>query len=165
MNNLTVAGGKISHRGYFFFACTGIFFLPFCGLYICSLMADVTQQSVSWCLQHALICWQAFQESICHCLQKYCLNYSAALLYLDNLKPREDFGIYVKVRGRGGGNHWERLNCVRESELWQGRHVTWQRGAKCKRGHTATSLPERQTNSSVSPESCQREECDHFSHV
>nr|XP_033489952.1 pleckstrin homology domain-containing family G member 7 isoform X2 [Epinephelus lanceolatus] len=39
---------------------------------------------------------KAFQESICHCLQKYCLNYSAALLYLDSLKPREDFGSYVK---------------------------------------------------------------------
>ncbi|XP_071358859.1 pleckstrin homology domain-containing family G member 7 [Trachinotus anak] len=39
---------------------------------------------------------KAFQESICHCLQKYCLNYSTALLYLDSLKPREDFGAYVK---------------------------------------------------------------------
>ncbi|XP_042352796.1 pleckstrin homology domain-containing family G member 7 isoform X2 [Plectropomus leopardus] len=39
---------------------------------------------------------KAFQESICHCLQKYCLNYSTALLYLDSLKPREDFGSYVK---------------------------------------------------------------------
>ncbi|XP_035520238.1 pleckstrin homology domain-containing family G member 7 isoform X1 [Morone saxatilis] len=38
----------------------------------------------------------AFQESICHCLQKYCLNYSTALLYLDSLKPREDFGSYAK---------------------------------------------------------------------
>uniref|UniRef100_A0A3Q3XB99 Uncharacterized protein n=1 Tax=Mola mola TaxID=94237 RepID=A0A3Q3XB99_MOLML len=37
---------------------------------------------------------KAFQGSICHCLQKYCLNYSAALLYLEHLKPREDFGIY-----------------------------------------------------------------------
>ncbi|XP_054633116.1 pleckstrin homology domain-containing family G member 7 [Dunckerocampus dactyliophorus] len=37
-----------------------------------------------------------FQESICHCLQKYCLNYSTALIYLDSLKPREDFGSYVK---------------------------------------------------------------------
>ena len=45
----------------------------------------------------ASICWQAFQESICHCLQKYCLNYTTALLYLDSLKPREDFGSYVKV--------------------------------------------------------------------
>uniref|UniRef100_A0A3P9PYI9 Pleckstrin homology domain containing, family G (with RhoGef domain) member 7 n=1 Tax=Poecilia reticulata TaxID=8081 RepID=A0A3P9PYI9_POERE len=35
-------------------------------------------------------------ESICHCLEKYCLNYSAALLYLHNLMPREDFGPYVK---------------------------------------------------------------------
>ncbi|XP_070763723.1 pleckstrin homology domain-containing family G member 7 [Enoplosus armatus] len=39
---------------------------------------------------------KAFRESICHCLQKYCLNYSTALLYLDSLKPREDFGSYVK---------------------------------------------------------------------
>ncbi|KAM7396529.1 hypothetical protein PAMP_019563 [Pampus punctatissimus] len=39
---------------------------------------------------------KAFQESICHCLQKYCLNYSAALLYLDSVKTREDFGSYVK---------------------------------------------------------------------
>nr|XP_046250862.1 pleckstrin homology domain-containing family G member 7 [Scatophagus argus]XP_046250863.1 pleckstrin homology domain-containing family G member 7 [Scatophagus argus]XP_046250864.1 pleckstrin homology domain-containing family G member 7 [Scatophagus argus] len=39
---------------------------------------------------------KAFQESICHCLQKYCLNYSAALLYLDSLRAREDFGSYVK---------------------------------------------------------------------
>ncbi|XP_023125733.1 pleckstrin homology domain-containing family G member 7 [Amphiprion ocellaris] len=39
---------------------------------------------------------KAFQESICHCLQKYCLNYSTALLYLDSLKSRDDFGSYVK---------------------------------------------------------------------
>ncbi|XP_061628747.1 pleckstrin homology domain-containing family G member 7 isoform X2 [Phyllopteryx taeniolatus] len=39
---------------------------------------------------------KTFQESICHCLQKYCLNYSTALLYLDSLKPREDFASYVK---------------------------------------------------------------------
>ncbi|XP_016888457.1 pleckstrin homology domain-containing family G member 7 [Cynoglossus semilaevis] len=39
---------------------------------------------------------KAFQESICHCLQKYCLNYSTAVLYLDSLKPREDFGSYIK---------------------------------------------------------------------
>ncbi|XP_045893617.1 pleckstrin homology domain-containing family G member 7 isoform X2 [Micropterus dolomieu] len=39
---------------------------------------------------------KAYQESICHCLQKYCLNYSTALLYLDSLKLREDFGSYVK---------------------------------------------------------------------
>ncbi|CDQ95949.1 unnamed protein product, partial [Oncorhynchus mykiss] len=38
----------------------------------------------------------AFRESICHCLQKYCLNYSTALFYLDSLKNREDFGSYVK---------------------------------------------------------------------
>ncbi|XP_051513199.1 pleckstrin homology domain-containing family G member 7 [Myxocyprinus asiaticus] len=39
---------------------------------------------------------KAFGESICHCLQKYCLNYSTAILYLDSLKFREDFGSFVK---------------------------------------------------------------------
>ncbi|TSK38505.1 Pleckstrin homology domain-containing family G member 7 [Bagarius yarrelli] len=39
---------------------------------------------------------KAFGESICHCLQKYCLNYSKALVYLDTLKVREDFSTYVK---------------------------------------------------------------------
>lgn len=39
---------------------------------------------------------KAFGESICHCLQKYCLNYTTAILYLDSLKTREDFGSYVK---------------------------------------------------------------------
>ncbi|XP_047451415.1 pleckstrin homology domain-containing family G member 7 [Mugil cephalus] len=39
---------------------------------------------------------KVFQESICHCLQKYCLNYTTALLYLDSLKARDDFGSYVK---------------------------------------------------------------------
>ncbi|KAM8861320.1 pleckstrin homology domain-containing family G member 7 [Synchiropus picturatus] len=39
---------------------------------------------------------KAFQGSICQCLQKYCLNYSTALLYLASLKSREDFGSYVK---------------------------------------------------------------------
>ncbi|XP_016338647.1 pleckstrin homology domain-containing family G member 7 [Sinocyclocheilus anshuiensis] len=39
---------------------------------------------------------KAFGDSICHCLQKYCLNYSTAILYLDSLKFREDFGSFVK---------------------------------------------------------------------
>uniref|UniRef100_A0A1A8F7V9 Pleckstrin homology domain containing, family G (With RhoGef domain) member 7 n=1 Tax=Nothobranchius korthausae TaxID=1143690 RepID=A0A1A8F7V9_9TELE len=39
---------------------------------------------------------KAFQESICPCLEKYCLNYTSALLYLYNLMPREDFRSYVK---------------------------------------------------------------------
>ncbi|KAJ8002998.1 hypothetical protein DPEC_G00164800 [Dallia pectoralis] len=38
----------------------------------------------------------AFRGGICLSLQKYCLNYSAAIFYLDSLKHREDFGSYVK---------------------------------------------------------------------
>ncbi|XP_058842157.1 pleckstrin homology domain-containing family G member 7-like [Acipenser ruthenus] len=37
-----------------------------------------------------------FKESVCHCQQKYCLNYSSAVFYLDSLKQREDFGTYLK---------------------------------------------------------------------
>ncbi|RXN00411.1 Pleckstrin homology domain-containing family G member 7 [Acipenser ruthenus] len=37
-----------------------------------------------------------FKESVCHCQQKYCLNYSSAVFYLDSLKQREDFGMYLK---------------------------------------------------------------------
>ncbi|XP_061578115.1 pleckstrin homology domain-containing family G member 7 isoform X1 [Cololabis saira] len=50
---------------------------------------------------------KAFQESICHCLQKYCLNYSTALIYLDTLKSREDFGSYLKWCERS--EHCKRL--------------------------------------------------------
>ncbi|CAB1313635.1 unnamed protein product [Coregonus sp. 'balchen'] len=49
-------------------------------------------------LQELLL--KAIRESICHCLQKYCLNYSTALFYLDSLKHREDFGSYVKNVGK-----------------------------------------------------------------
>ncbi|XP_041110933.1 uncharacterized protein LOC121318394 isoform X2 [Polyodon spathula] len=37
-----------------------------------------------------------FKEGVCHCQQKYCLNYSSAVFYLDSLKQREDFGTYLK---------------------------------------------------------------------
>lgn len=36
------------------------------------------------------------QGNLCQSHQAYCLNYSAALFYLENLKQREDFGIYLK---------------------------------------------------------------------
>ncbi|KAG7454590.1 hypothetical protein MATL_G00261370 [Megalops atlanticus] len=39
---------------------------------------------------------KAFSESICHCHQKYCLNYPTAVSYLDSLKQREDFSTYIK---------------------------------------------------------------------
>ncbi|KAM9481198.1 pleckstrin homology domain-containing family G member 7 isoform 1-T1 [Clarias gariepinus] len=39
---------------------------------------------------------KAFGEGICHCLQKYCMNYTKAIHYLDTLKAREDFSSYVK---------------------------------------------------------------------
>ncbi|XP_043943588.1 pleckstrin homology domain-containing family G member 7 [Protopterus annectens] len=39
---------------------------------------------------------QHFREIVCHSHQKYCLQYSAALFYLENLKQREDFETYVK---------------------------------------------------------------------
>ncbi|XP_070263691.1 pleckstrin homology domain-containing family G member 7 isoform X2 [Myotis yumanensis] len=37
-----------------------------------------------------------FRGSLCQSHQTYCLNYSAAVFYLESLKQREDFGIYLK---------------------------------------------------------------------
>ncbi|KAJ8372385.1 hypothetical protein AAFF_G00290180 [Aldrovandia affinis] len=39
---------------------------------------------------------KAFRDSICQSQQTYCLNYPAAIRYLDGLKRREDFGTFVK---------------------------------------------------------------------
>ncbi|XP_055973506.1 pleckstrin homology domain-containing family G member 7 [Sorex fumeus] len=37
-----------------------------------------------------------FQGSLCQSHQTYCLNYSAAVFYLESLRQREDFRIYLK---------------------------------------------------------------------
>ncbi|XP_045686594.1 pleckstrin homology domain-containing family G member 7 isoform X3 [Phyllostomus hastatus] len=37
-----------------------------------------------------------FRGSLCQSHQTYCLNYSAAVFYLESLKQRDDFGIYLK---------------------------------------------------------------------
>ncbi|KPP66945.1 hypothetical protein Z043_114512 [Scleropages formosus] len=39
---------------------------------------------------------RGFRESICHCQQKYCLNYSTATFYIESLKQRDDFVAYMK---------------------------------------------------------------------
>uniref|UniRef100_A0A8C9TF19 Pleckstrin homology domain containing, family G (with RhoGef domain) member 7 n=2 Tax=Scleropages formosus TaxID=113540 RepID=A0A8C9TF19_SCLFO len=39
---------------------------------------------------------KGFRESICHCQQKYCLNYSTATFYIESLKQRDDFVAYMK---------------------------------------------------------------------
>ncbi|XP_030335428.1 pleckstrin homology domain-containing family G member 7 [Strigops habroptila] len=37
-----------------------------------------------------------FQGNLCQTHQIYCLNYTSAVFYLENLRQREDFGIYLK---------------------------------------------------------------------
>ncbi|XP_073069718.1 pleckstrin homology domain-containing family G member 7 [Manis javanica] len=37
-----------------------------------------------------------FRGSLCQSHQTYCLNYSAAVFYLESLRRRDDFGIYLK---------------------------------------------------------------------
>ncbi|NXP46547.1 PKHG7 protein, partial [Heliornis fulica] len=37
-----------------------------------------------------------FQDDLCQTHQIYCLNYTSAVFYLENLRQREDFGIYLK---------------------------------------------------------------------
>ncbi|XP_023387327.1 pleckstrin homology domain-containing family G member 7 isoform X6 [Pteropus vampyrus] len=39
---------------------------------------------------------QYFRGSLCQSHQIYCLNYSAAVFYLESLRQRNDFGIYLK---------------------------------------------------------------------
>ncbi|KFZ56649.1 Pleckstrin homology domain-containing family G member 7, partial [Antrostomus carolinensis] len=38
-----------------------------------------------------------FQGDLCQTHQIYCLNYTSAVVYLEKLRQREDFGIYLKV--------------------------------------------------------------------
>ncbi|XP_072922141.1 pleckstrin homology domain-containing family G member 7 isoform X2 [Hemitrygon akajei] len=49
-----------------------------------------------WDLSSLIAVLSKFQDSLCCSHQKYCLNYSSANLYLNNLKTREDFGIFLK---------------------------------------------------------------------
>ncbi|KAM4678192.1 LOW QUALITY PROTEIN: pleckstrin homology domain-containing family G member 7 [Discoglossus pictus] len=37
-----------------------------------------------------------FKENLCLCHQIYCLNYTSAVIYLENIKQRDDFAVYVK---------------------------------------------------------------------
>ncbi|XP_063252412.1 pleckstrin homology domain-containing family G member 7 isoform X2 [Prinia subflava] len=37
-----------------------------------------------------------FQGDLCQTHQRYCLNYTSAIFYLEKLRQREDFGIYLK---------------------------------------------------------------------
>ncbi|XP_060633311.2 pleckstrin homology domain-containing family G member 7 [Anolis sagrei] len=39
---------------------------------------------------------KSFQGNLCQSHQVYCLNYTSAIFYLEKLKKREDFGIYLK---------------------------------------------------------------------
>ncbi|XP_041059229.1 pleckstrin homology domain-containing family G member 7 isoform X2 [Carcharodon carcharias] len=57
-------------------------------------LLDVIQNS--WKLSSLVAVLSKFQELVCHSHQKYCLNYASANLYLNNLKSREDFGIFLK---------------------------------------------------------------------
>lgn len=58
---------------------------------ICVLLASADSPS-------ALLLLQYFRGSLCQSHQIYCLNYSAAVFYLESLRQREDFGIYLKVK-------------------------------------------------------------------
>nr|XP_008109081.1 PREDICTED: pleckstrin homology domain-containing family G member 7 isoform X2 [Anolis carolinensis] len=39
---------------------------------------------------------QYFQGNLCQSHEVYCLNYTSAIFYLEKLKKREDFGVYLK---------------------------------------------------------------------
>ena len=64
------------------------------------LLIKVESRSLRLCMLHsrALLPLQYFRGSLCQSHQTYCLNYSAAVFYLESLKQRHDFGIYLKVK-------------------------------------------------------------------
>ncbi|XP_074082680.1 pleckstrin homology domain-containing family G member 7 isoform X3 [Macrotis lagotis] len=47
-------------------------------------------------LDHLLVLKMHFRGSLCQSHQIYCLNYTSAIFYLESLRQREDFGIYLK---------------------------------------------------------------------
>nr|XP_012324765.1 pleckstrin homology domain-containing family G member 7 isoform X5 [Aotus nancymaae] len=50
-----------------------------------------------------------FRGSLCESHQTYCLNYSAAIFYLESLRQRDDFGIYLKFCVRALLDHLEKM--------------------------------------------------------
>ncbi|XP_069764274.1 pleckstrin homology domain-containing family G member 7 isoform X2 [Narcine bancroftii] len=61
--------------------------------FLTSLLAVIQS---SWDLPSLIEVLSKFQERVCCCHQKYCLNYSSANVYLSSLKTRDDFGIFLK---------------------------------------------------------------------
>ncbi|XP_040090354.1 pleckstrin homology domain-containing family G member 7 [Oryx dammah] len=55
---------------------------------------DICETSPS--LDFISVLTKYFRGSLCQSYQTYCLNYSAAVFYLESLKQRHDFGIYLK---------------------------------------------------------------------
>ncbi|XP_019815905.2 pleckstrin homology domain-containing family G member 7 isoform X1 [Bos indicus] len=55
---------------------------------------DICETSPS--LDFISVLTKYFRGSLCQSHQTYCLNYSAAVFYLESLKQRHDFGIYLK---------------------------------------------------------------------
>ncbi|KAM6144525.1 pleckstrin homology domain-containing family G member 7 [Phoenicopterus ruber ruber] len=47
-------------------------------------------------MEFSSILTKFFQGDLCQTHQIYCLNYTSAVFYLENLRQREDFGIYLK---------------------------------------------------------------------
>ncbi|XP_021778449.2 pleckstrin homology domain-containing family G member 7 isoform X1 [Papio anubis] len=56
--------------------------------------ADASEISSS--LDFISVLTKYFRGSLCQSHQTYCLNYSAAIFYLESLRQRDDFGIYLK---------------------------------------------------------------------
>ncbi|XP_045409210.1 pleckstrin homology domain-containing family G member 7 isoform X1 [Lemur catta] len=55
---------------------------------------DASETSLS--MDFISVLTKYFRGNLCQSHQTYCLNYSAAVFYLDSLRQRDDFGIYLK---------------------------------------------------------------------
>ncbi|PNI38989.1 PLEKHG7 isoform 2, partial [Pan troglodytes] len=56
----------------------------------------VDASEISSSLDFISVLTKYFRGSLCQSHQTYCLNYSAAIFYLESLRQRDDFGIYLK---------------------------------------------------------------------
>ncbi|XP_050603132.1 pleckstrin homology domain-containing family G member 7 isoform X2 [Macaca thibetana thibetana] len=56
----------------------------------------VDASDISSSLDFISVLTKYFRGSLCQSHQTYCLNYSAAIFYLESLRQRDDFGIYLK---------------------------------------------------------------------
>uniref|UniRef100_F7C6M3 Pleckstrin homology and RhoGEF domain containing G7 n=2 Tax=Ornithorhynchus anatinus TaxID=9258 RepID=F7C6M3_ORNAN len=61
-----------------------------------TVKAHINAPAATASMEFISVLTQNFKGSLCQSHQTYCLNYTSAVFYLENLRQREDFSIYQK---------------------------------------------------------------------